>query len=343
MHPELANDQSAERALSTHQSSSYRRHRSYVMVLGIILLVGVILYGWWLTTAPPYQGERSIIVTPGETVSEVVAAAKAAGIVRSETVLYLLTQFSYADETIQTGTYTFTSAADVFTVAKQLMLTTPRDELIAITFPEGITAVAMSEIAAAELPEFATSTFLALAKEAEGTLWPETYFVPTSYTAPQLFELLTESHRQAMAERAAAIDSHELTTNQIITLASILEREANDAPSMRMVAGILLNRLESGMPLQADATIEYVLDTPLHELPPGALAAELRELDSPYNTYRSSGLPPTPIANPGQQAIDAVLDPTPSDYFFYITAPDGTFHYAETYEQHLVNIERYLR
>jgi UPF0755 protein len=86
-----------------------------------------------------------------------------------------------------------------------------------------------------------------------------------------------------------------------------------------------------------------VIETPLGELPPGQLATELRELDSPYNTYLYTGLPPTPIGNPGLDAITAVLNPTDTKYFYYVTGNDGKFYYAQTYNQHLQNIDRYLR
>ena len=97
------------------------------------------------------------------------------------------------------------------------------------------------------------------------------------------------------------------------------------------------------MALQADASIEYVIETPLGELPPGQLAESLREIDSPYNTYLYPGLPPTPIGHPGMDAIMAVLEPADTEYFYYITGNDGEFYYAETYNQHLTNIERHLR
>jgi UPF0755 protein len=96
--------------------------------------------------------------------------------------------------------------------------------------------------------------------------------------------------------------------------------------------------MEVGMPLQADASIEYVLNKPLKEL-----TAEDLKVDSPYNTYLNRGLPPTPIGNPGLDAIMAALQPEKTDYVFYITDNDGNFHYATTYDEHLDNVERYLR
>jgi UPF0755 protein len=121
-------------------------------------------------------------------------------------------------------------------------------------------------------------------------------------------------------------------------LASIIEREANSPESMKMVSGILQNRLTIDMPLQADASIEYILDKPLNALLPEDL-----KIDSPYNTYLNRGLPPTPIGNPGLTAIEAVLEPTLSKYLFYITDETGEFHYAEDFDQHRANIQRYLR
>jgi len=139
------------------------------------------------------------------------------------------------------------------------------------------------------------------------------------------------------------IELSPLSEYEALILASIIEREANDEESMKMVSGILQNRLKIGMALQADASIEYTIGTPLNELPPGQLASELRETESPYNTYLNTGLTPTPIGNPGLMAIKAALNPTPSDNFFYITGNDGEFYYAETLKGHNQNIARYLR
>ena len=159
-------------------------------------------------------------------------------------------------------------------------------------------------------------------------------------------ELLTVTFPEGIraADMGAIIDSAStLSEYDVLILASIVEREANDEESMRMVAGIFQNRLDIGMALQADASIEYVLDVPINELREGELAQSLRELDSPYNTYLYPGLPPTPIGNPGLQAISAVLNPLPSDYYYYITGNDGVFYYAETLDEHNANIARYLR
>ena len=194
----------------------------------------------------------------------------------------------------------------------------------------------------ADLPLVDTEAFLEQTTGLEGQLFPETYFVPDDFSTEQLVKLLTDTHEETITELLDGA-STTLSTDEIVILASIVEREANTPESMRTVAGVFMNRIAIGMPLQADASIEYVIDTPLGELAPGQLAAELRELDSPYNTYLNQGLPPTPIGNPGRIALAAVIDPIVSDYFYYITGNDGEFYYAETYNQHLINIERHLR
>jgi UPF0755 protein len=132
--------------------------------------------------------------------------------------------------------------------------------------------------------------------------------------------------------------THPLGEDGVLILASLLEREANSEESMRMVSGILQNRLAEGMRLQVDASLEYVLERPLSTLD----ASDL-DIDNPYNTYRYGGLPPSPIGNPGLQAILAVLDPIESNYFYYITDEDGNFHYARTFDEHKLNIAKYLR
>ena len=128
-----------------------------------------------------------------------------------------------------------------------------------------------------------------------------------------------------------------LTFEEVIVLASILEREARSEESMRMVAGILLKRMEIDMPLQVDAPFEYFISKSSAFLTYSDLA-----LESPYNTYLNTGLPPTPIANPGLKSIRAVLNPIESDYLFYLTAPGGEFHYSRTYEEHKYKKDLYL-
>src|SRR5690606_13234929 len=159
-----------------------------------------------------------------------------------------------------------------------------------------------------------------------------------NFKQEDLIELMQQTFNERMEEYGEDIQNSGLTMNEIVTLASIVEREAGDGDTKPLVAGVLLNRLAIDMPLQVDAVFYYILGKTSAEL----TKADLR-MDSPFNTYINKGLPPTPIANPGLDSILAVLHPIESDYYYYLTAPDGTFHYAATHDEHTTNKARYLR
>jgi len=320
-----------------------RKLRWFLYFLGtkVVSLALVYFYIVHLNSAPADFRPQTITIEAGQSATEIAATLAAAGIVRSSELLRGVL-FYFEDPTkIKAATYTFTEPLTTTEVAETLVQGEFDNALERLTFVEGMRIRDYAEVAAT-LPEVRVEEFLAAAEGLEGQLFPETYFVPEYFTASELVSLMHNSHLATMDELLSTA-STSLSTDYIITLASIVEREANTPESMRLVAGIFQNRLAIGMPLQADASIEYVIDTPLGELAPGQLAAELRELDSPYNTYLYNGLPPTPIGNPGRVALAAVIDPQPSDYFYYITGNDGEFYYAETYDQHLVNIARHLR
>jgi UPF0755 protein len=322
----------------------------YLKLMGVtltLLLVGALFFGWVLyhlnlaTTDFPVQ--TPITIEPGTSVQAITQQLEAQGVVKSQQLLYYALVFLHEPADIKASTYMFDESLSTLSVAKRLTEGDFDTDLVRFTHIEGETVAAVARRASQVLPEFDAAVFLEQASEYEGTLYPETYFVPVTYTALELIALMRATYVETTESLQEQIAASELTEQEILILASILEREANSPESMKMVSGILQNRLEIGMALQADATIEYVIETPLGELPPGQLATELRELDSPYNTYLYTGLPPTPIGNPGLDAITAVLNPTDTKYFYYVTGNDGKFYYAQTYNQHLQNIDRYLR
>lgn len=294
---------------------------------------------------PPidFPVDQPVTIESGLSVREISSQLATAGVVRSEILLYYALVLLHDPTNIKASTYIFPEPLSTSDVATRLTEGDFEAELIRFTHIEGERVSQLAQRAAQVLPAFDAASFTASATPLEGTLFPDTYFIPQTFTDEDLLTLLNETYDEQLTPLQPQIEQHSLSEYELITLASIVEREANTPESMRLVAGILLNRLEADMPLQADASIEYTLDVPLNELPPGALATELRERESPYNTYKNTGLPPTPIGNPGLEAITAVLEPTESDYWFYLTAPDGTFYYATTYEEHQQNVARYLR
>lgn len=325
-------------------TSNYRR--SYIAIGGTLFagLFCLVLFFAHLISPPiEFPTDSSISIGRGMSVADIVEKFEEEGYVRSSTMLLLYLRVFYDNENIKAGIYNFTEPLSTQAVAHTISEIGPDDPLISITFPEGSTVSQIAAIADEHLEEFDLNTFLSYAKDYEGYLFPETYFVPDNYTDALLFDLMKDAATTELSTLSLQIDAHPLTEYEILILASIIEREANTPESMRYVSSILQNRMEIGMPLQADATIEYTLDTPLGELAPGQLAQELRRTDSPYNTYLNTGLPPTPIGNPGIDSITAVLEPADTDYFYYITGNDGEFYYAKTLDEHNYNIARYLR
>jgi UPF0755 protein len=153
---------------------------------------------------------------------------------------------------------------------------------------------------------------------------------------------------QVTPELIAAAQQQGLSLDELLTLASIVEREAVLREEQPVVASVFLNRLEEGIPLQADPTVQFAIAS-AQPPAPGAnwWKAELTEIDlkfdSPYNTYLYTGLPPAPIANPGIDAIKAVVNPEPTDYLYFVAKGDGSHAFAKTLAEHNANVDRYQR
>ncbi len=177
----------------------------------------------------------------------------------------------------------------------------------------------------------------------EGYLYPDSYLIPEGYSTEQIVQIISANFDKKYDQAIIGSNSN-FSKADIITLASLIEREARTLESKKMVAGILHNRLKIKMALQVDASAQYVRDTK-NKPSKYWLPASKNDLSlvSPYNTYLNPGLPPGPICNPGYDSIFAALNPTDSEYLFYITGNDNKMHYAITLDEHNENINKYLR
>jgi UPF0755 protein len=229
-----------------------------------------------------------------------------------------------------------------------------------ITIPEGIMTTQVAdylEEGFAINPEnsFDKTEFLSLAtstapsisvdlpipenKPLEGFLFPDTYLFPPDATAEYVLNaLLTNFRERIYVPHMKDIESSNFTLYEIVTLASILERETKHSDDRPLVADIMERRLENGWRLEVDATLLYHFGDWTH-----VITQEDLQIDSPYNTRKVDRLPPTPIANPGEETIRAILSPEPNDYWYYISDSEGTLHYAVTLEEHNRNIQLYLQ
>ena len=173
--------------------------------------------------------------------------------------------------------------------------------------------------------------------DCEGFLFPDTYEVEDTVEAEDILMMMAEDfdYRLTSSMRSRAAEEG-LSIYELITLASIVEKEVRYAEDRPIVAQVFFKRLKVGMPLQTDASLQYLMDAPKEDV-----SIADTQIDSPYNTYQHGGLPPGPIANPGLDAIEAVLNPANTDYLYFVADRSGHNHYAYTYDEHLTLVNQY--
>jgi UPF0755 protein len=312
-----------------------RRAYYWLTVLAALFLLSAVLLVGFLNTAPPsFTASRSLTIAEGMGISSIAELLEREGYIRSSLLFKLFVVLGYRDGSIAAGEYTFSTSYPSQGLVRTLMNNEASITLTPVTFPEGWSVHDIQRYTNDVFPLQDTAVYNVY----EGTLFPETYFVAPHETLDELIGRMRDEYEKRISPYRERIIASGLTEQEVVIFASILEREANDVESMRRVAGVLHNRLREGLPLQVDATFEYLFGKTSAELTVHDLA-----IDSPMNTYTNSGLPPEPIANPGIVAIEAVLDPIPSTDFFYLTGDNGKFYYAATFEGHKTNKEQYLR
>jgi len=306
------------------------------------------------TTVPadPNGRAQEFVVKRGETASEIAAALQRAGLVRSALAFKYVLYDSGRESILQSGTYTVSPALTPTDIVR-LFERAPGDQAalriiegwrlneIATAVAKAFAKVTREEFTAAAVVGTRNNTVLAgldPKTPLEGYLFPDTYFLRPDATATQIVDLLLDTFEQRVgpALRSAA-SSRKVAIYDVVKLASIVEREAKDRKESPTIAGLYQNRLDIGMKLDADPTIQYALGDWRE------LSLDDLKLDSPYNTYRVAGLPPTPIANPGQAALEAAARPAKTPYFYFVAKNDGTdgHAFAVTLEEQEANRAKY--
>jgi UPF0755 protein len=237
---------------------------------------------------------------------------------------------------VKSGTYSFSHPLFIWDVLSRIETGKTQTAAIRITFPEGITRLQMATVLAQKLPAVTVDSFMSSTKESEGYLFPDTYFFNGDESIDTIIQLLQRNYDLHKDWYDAAAQKR-MTEHDAVILASLLEGEANTREDREIVAGILLHRLAIGMRLQVDAPFGY--ERGLQGYVP---TTKDIETNTPYNTYRNKGLPPTPINNPGYDALYAASHPIQTPYVFYLTGSDGKMHYARTFKEHIQNQKDYF-
>ena len=297
-------------------------------------------------------------IAPGETAATIAVRLQEAGLIRDAQLFRLLVRYRGIDGQLEAGYYQLRPNMSIEEMVEALQHGQPEEALL--TIPEGWRAEEIAELLE-ERGLTDAQEFMQLVREdrfnhdflssrpqgvsLEGYLFPDTYRIGQGFGAEEMITLLLDNFGRRFTEemREEAV-AQGLTIHQVVTLASLVEREAKIDQERPIIASVYLNRWRAGWLLESDATAQYALgyqeESGQWWKSPVTLE-EMKAVDSPYNTYLYPGLPPGPICNPGLASIQAVLEPAQTNYMFLYHKGDGSHAFAETYEEHLENQRRY--
>lgn len=323
------------------------RLRAYALRAVLALVLGIaasgIAYSSFFGPVSPDIRTYEFTVQPDSTVRSVAAELREQGFVRSTLAARISITSAMDGRPLRPGVYDLRKDMDVWKVGETLA-GIPR--MAFIQFPPSVRKEQIGEILARELGwgeeqraawDAATS---ADEETLEGVYYPDLYLIPTDQEPVQIAARMRGRFTDLFAPYAKQAEAKGLDWQEVLTLASIIDREAgrNDK---RLVSGILWNRIDIGMRLQADATLQYIRGESGAWWP--VPRSEDKFLESPFNTYKYAGLPPHPINNPTLASIEAAINPEATDCIYYLHSPGGQIHCSTNYAQHERNIDRYLR
>lgn len=315
-----------------------------------LLALGVIGGGiyFYAIDHTPLHGKVNVQISPDATGRDIAFLLEQKGVIRSAFFFNGYARILGEGNRMQSGHYVLSQGLTIQEAMHALK--NSREESVSVTVPEGYTVHQMAQLFQAagieggDAFEQEASAYgplpyqygpVAASVKGEGFLFADTYELPLHATARQLCDRMYQRTDAMLTEdirnRAKAKG---MTLHALMTLASMVEREARFPEDQVPIASVMLKRLEIGMPLQIDATIQYILGEPKAEL----TIADTR-IDSPYNTYTHQGLPPGPIGSPGMGAIEAVLTAEPGEYLYYVAQADGHHVFTKSYEEHQTETE----
>jgi len=322
---------------------------SLVVVSLGIAAVGVTAVRWSLAPIAATAPVSLFRVERGASLGEIARNLEARGLVRSALSFSLLARHRKLAGDLRVGEYRLSAA---FSAEQTLdRIVSGRVATYAVSLPEGLTALQVGErlaaaglVDAAEFHAFVTAPETAAALGVvggtlEGYLFPETYQLPHGLSANELAKILVDQFLIIWREIEPLARVQELSMREVVTLASIVEKETAAPAERPRIASVFRNRLLRGMRLETDPTVIYgIADFDGH-----LRRRDLEDTSNLYNTYGMAGLPPGPIANPGADALRAVVKPDDTDYLFFVSKNNGTHAFSKTYREHRLAVDEYQR
>jgi len=329
-----------------------RRALAWLALIAVLCLAAVAAAGAWgwraLHTPVPVPAQGAVVfVPPGEPFRAVAARLSRAGVVRHPLLLTLWARYHGFDRAVRSGEYRFSDALSPIAVLE--VLKARSDSERALTIPEGLTALQVAALLEEQgyggrdvfrcvMEDITVQRDFALpATGVEGYLFPDTYtFAPMADPSDIVRAMLTRFRQEgdALAARRSAAG---LSEAEMVTLASVIEKETGQADERKLISGVFRNRLRLGMPLQSDPTVLYGRGGSPH----GPITRADLDDRSPYNTYVHRGLPPGPIANPGRAALEAAVQPAATAALYFVSRNDGSHEFSDTLDAHNRAVHRY--
>jgi UPF0755 protein len=346
---------STQPALSSSNTSKKNKTRRVIIafVLALVIITFAIIAYLVIRINLPYDPsntEKSVFkVEANSGIDQIATNLQQKGFISDKNLFIIYAKFGPSRGNLKPGVYMFSPSMSIASIADTLGI--GKIATKKVTFQEGLTineiarkwaregfGDAQAFVDATKLQGAYKQSFLQYRSNQaslEGYLFPATYDIVVATSPEQQISAMLNSFASQVLPKLDPSVANSKKLNEIVTLASIVEKEANTTEDRKLVAGVFYNRLAKGMRLESDVTVNYA--TGKSETSP-----QDTRVDSPYNTYIVAGLPLGPICNPSLDAILATANPTPSDYYYFIADKKGIVRYAKTYQEHLQNIEKYL-
>lgn len=307
-----------------------------ISILLVLLITGAV---WWANGNTPVdpKSETSTIfvVNKGDGVREIANNLKEKGLIKSRIVFFLIVKQLGLDKEIQAGDFRLSPKMAATEIAQSLTHGTLD---IWITIPEGKRTEEIAEILKKAIKTYDPSWQNMLIAN-EGYLFPDTYLIPKDANINTIISIMKNNFNSKI--KSISLSQNDTRLREIIIIASLIEREALIDNEKPIISSVITNRLKAGMSLDIDATLQYIKGKDKIGKWWSIPTIEDKKINSPYNTYKNTGLPPFPIANPGLATIKAALNPKHSDYYYYLHDSNGNVHFAKTLEEHNLNIKKY--
>jgi len=317
------------------------RNKKIAIIAGIILaIITIAIFAFQFQFSAPQKGaeEERVVVNLTTTEEELIPKLKEQGYIKNEWAFNFVLKRKGWQGKIEPGGYKVSKGMSAWQLA-DVLVNKPYQKWIVI--PEGLRATEIAEKLQETLDwtNIAKSEFLLNSKE--GYLSPDTYLLNLDYTGKDVAKRMESQFNEKTTDLFKEAKEKNIRNDTLIVLASLVQREAANEQEMPLIAGVIWNRWLKDMKFEIDATIQYALGKLGNWWP--IIKPDDYKLDSPYNTYLHKGRPPAPICNPGLAAINAVINSEETEYLYYLHDSEGQIHLAKTYEEHLENIEKYLK